>query len=431
MNPEPQPTIQIDPQPPAAGLDPTATGGGKCYSPASTKKARCAWHKHSDPKLKQQSSCTHPTFGHPLTAKEVQEMKECVYYTPSDAGNVTEMKAAIRKLAEQSGADFSEVPQPGESISTQFKQALVRKNEVKIGREMIDRWEDESRPDVLVPKLSFKYIDNVDKTQGSVLEFVARSVKDNDIAVLIGHLGSGKTTGVMEVAARANAPLTIINCDGQLTVEQIIGSRVPSVELIDPTDPSKGAANTLIWRDAPLLEAYRLGYWACIDDYTFTGSDVFSAIFGLMTNQNYQIQSTGEIVPRHPNFRLFLTTNPPEYMELYPNRQQPDAAFLSRIQSRFWVEYLPEAEERQVMRNAAPVISEDALNRMMRVISMSREYLRRGDLNFAFSTRHAVNWAKKVQRLGDIKRAAWESFLADMDSESKSVMQDKILDTQL
>jgi len=402
-----------------------ATGGGKCYSPASTGKPNCAWHRHSDPSKGQQSACTHPTIGHPLTAKEVQNMHDCAMYSPVNMENLSEFKAQIRRIAEASGAETSEESFAGQqSVSQAFKAALEVKNEISIGRERLQRWEDSQRPEVLVPKLPFRYEDNVDETQGSVLEFVARAINDNDIAVLIGHLGAGKTTAVMEVAQRTNRPLTVVNCDGQLTVEQIIGSRVPAIDQVT-------GMNTLVWKDAPLLQAYRLGYIACIDDFTFTGSDVFSAIFGLMTNSQYQVLSTGEIIAKHPDFRLFLTTNPPEFMELYPNRQQPDAAFQSRIGARFWVDYLPEATERKVMKTAAPLLNDDVLNRMQAVIKMSREYLKRGDLNFAFSTRHAVNWARKVQRLGDLKKAAWEAFLADMDSDSKNVMIDKILDTQV
>jgi MoxR-like ATPase len=244
-------------------------------------------------------------------------------------------------------------------------------------------------------------------------------VVENDIMVLIGHLGAGKTTGVMKVAEMCNAPLAVINCDGQLTVEQVIGTRVPVLE---------NGVPTLAWRDAPLLEAYRKGYWAVIDDYTFTGSDVFSAIFGLMTNSQYQVLVTGEIIPRHENFRLFLTTNPPEYIELYPNRQQPDAAFLSRIQARYWVDFLPAAAERKAMQEAAPVLPSDTLDRMQKVIEVSRNMLKQGSINFVFSTRHAVNWAKKVARSGKLQQAAFEAFVADMDQESKSVMQSKILD---
>jgi MoxR-like ATPase len=128
---------------------------------------------------------------------------------------------------------------------------------------------------------------------------------------------------------------------------------------------------------------------------------------------------------------LFLTTNPPEFVELYPNRQQPDAAFLSRIGAQYWVDYLKPSVEREAMIEAAPLLSSETLDRMQRVIDISRQYLARQDINFAFSTRHAVNWAKKAVRHNDLKRAAFEAFLAAMDSESKSVMLSKILDSQL
>lgn len=406
------------------------TGGGKCYSPAATKIPRCGFHKYSDPKKSLPSRCTHPQIGRALNAKEVNAMKECWAYTPSETAAQQILATIPSRPGVPTGtmADagmHNPVPQKKMSkaaTADAWKQALMSNDEIRIGREMLKVWPEDTHPrPELIPDLPFTYIDNVDKVQGSLLEFIARAVAENDIAVLIGHLGAGKTTAVMRVAEMAKAPLAVINCDGQLTVEQVIGTRVPG------PDPVTGL-NSLLWKDAPLLEAYRKGYWAVIDDYTFTGSDVFSAIFGLMTNSQYQVLVTGEIIKRHPDFRLFLTTNPPEYIELYPNRQQPDAAFLSRIQARIWVDFLPADAERMAMKEAAPLLPDETLNRMQKVIEVSRNMLKAGSLNFVFSTRHAVNWAKKVARLGDLKRAAFEAYVADMDMESKAVFQSKILD---
>lgn len=408
---------------------------GKCYAPAKTQKPRCAFHKYSDPKQHLPSRCTHPQIGRPLSAVEVNAMDSCAMYEPSEEQAAHILASTVARSGVPTGtladagmkANVQFTPVSGTKRMTKaatadaWKQALVAEGEIRIGREMVKTFADgpsHPKPE-LVPSLPFTYIDNEDKLQGSLLEAIARSVVENDIMVLIGHLGSGKTTGVMKVAEMCNAPLSIINCDGQLTVEQVIGTRVPVLE---------NGVPTLAWRDAPLLDAYRNGYWACIDDYTFTGSDVFSAIFGLMTNTQYQVLVTGEIIKRHENFRLFLTTNPPEYIELYPNRQQPDAAFLSRITSRYWVDFLPAAAERKAMQEAAPILSADTLDRMQKVIEVSRSMLKLGSINFVFSTRHAVNWAKKIARLGKLKQAAFEAFVADLDEETKSVFQSKILD---
>ena len=391
---------------------------GKCYSPALSGHARCAYHRHCDPKKKLPTRCVHPQIGRELTAEEIRSM-ECPFYTPNTPQNV-ELIEQYKVVAAATGATVEVSNKAGRAA---WEAALGVQDDVRVGRELLKRRDGATAPALLVPKLPFKYIDNSNNEQGSVLEFIARVVNDNEIAVLIGHLGSGKTTGVLEVASRVGAPTVVINCDGQLTVDQVIGSRVPGID--------ENGNTRLEWRDAPLLQAYRSGYWAVIDDYTFTGSDVFSAIFGLMTQDRYQVLSTGEIITRHPEFRLFLTTNPPEYVELYPNRQQTDAAFLSRIQARYWVDYLSEPEERKAMHNAAPMLSKDMLDRMQRVIRVSREYMKNGNLNFAFSTRHAVAWARKIARLGDFMKAAWETFLADMDSESRQVMIDKILDSQV
>lgn len=411
-----------------------ATGGGKCYAPAATKLPRCSFHKYSDPKNKLPSRCVHPTIGRALTAQEVNAMKDCAFYTPKDdlAAQIIANTVARPGIPTGTIADRGMKAMAYQSVPTttrltkaasseMWKKALQNGDEIQIGREMVKVFpDDETHPKPqLVPSLDFTYIDNIDKVQGSLLEFIARAVVEGDIAVLIGHLGGGKTTGVMKVAEMCNAPLAVINCDGQLTVEQVIGTRVPILE---------NGVPTLAWRDAPLLDAYRNGYWAVVDDYTFTGSDVFSAIFGLMTNKQYQVLVTGEIIPRHQNFRLFLTTNPAEFIELYPNRQQPDAAFLSRIQARYWVDFLPKEAERKAMQEAAPILSPDTLDRMQKVIEVSRNLLKQGSINFVFSTRHAVNWAKKVARSGKLQQAAFESFLADMDTESKNVMQNKVLD---
>lgn len=412
---------------------------GKCYSPAKTGTPRCVYHKHFQPKEKLPTRCTNPQKlaaagvpageAMPLTAREIADM-QCQYYTPDTAENQALIEQ-YQLVAAQTGAAL-EIPdgktvdvtkqEKTKSDRAAWEKALGVEHTVRIGKELLERYPQAHGPINLVPKLTFTYIDNVSKQQGSLKEFIARAIKDDEIAVLIGHLGSGKTTGILQVASEISAPTVVINCDGQLTVDQVIGSRVPAVDQ---------SGNTVLqWVDAPLLSAYRNGYVAIVDDFTFTGSEVFSAIFGLMTNSQYQVLSTGEIIQKHPMFRLFLTTNPPEYVELYPNRQQTDAAFQSRIQARYWVDYLPPAQERKAMKQAGPQLTEDTLDRMQRVIKTSRKYLDDGKMNFAFSTRHAVQWAKKTARIGDMMRAAHETFVADLDSESKLVMVNKILDSQ-
>ena len=385
---------------------------GKCYYPVATKIPRCSWHRYSDLSKGIPSRCVHPSRGGTLKKSDVDSM-DCEFYEP----RVTEGDVSAQSVVNATSSSTT-------MDANAFKAALIDPNEVRFGKVTVRKWEDADRPDILVPSLKFTYVDNKDAEQGSVLEMVARCIIDNEIGVLIGHLGAGKTTAVEAVCQRLNAPLVKVMCDGQLTVEQIIGTRIPMI------DPVTGM-NTLVWHDAPLLEAFRKGYIAVVDDYTFTGSDVFSAIYGIMTDDKYLVLATGEIIRNHENFRLFLTTNPTEYVELYPNRQQPDAAFMSRIHARFWVDYLPEVDERKVLQEAAPLLPASTLDRMQTVIRLSREYLKRGVINFAFSTRHAVNWAKKIARLGDFKRAAMEAFVADMDTESKSVMLGKILDTVL
>ncbi len=417
-------------------------GGGKCYTPKNAKP-KCAFHRYSKPGALP-SRCIHPHIGKPLDRNTINGMTACPMYEP-DANNADAILATVpARLGVPTGDDnkdtdiLIQLKRAKQAMTIQggvgevgkvrdaFISKLERKDEIRIGSVLLPRRDASVVDDYgqrLVPRLRFTYRDNINDQQGSLLEFIARAVEENDIALLVGHLGTGKTTGVMKVAEMVGAPLSVTNCDGQLTVEQIIGTRIPD------KDPS--GATILRWQDAPLLRAYREGYWACIDDFTFTGSDVFSAIFGLMTNEYYQVLVTGEIVQKHPDFRLFLTTNPPEFVELYPNRQQPDASFLSRVGARFWVSYLKPGAEREAMREAAPLLSEDLLDRMQRVIKMSRDYLERQDINFAFSTRHAVNWARKVSRHQDLRRAALEAFVADMDTESKNVMLDKILDSQV
>jgi hypothetical protein len=282
-----------------------ATGGGKCYAPAATKLPRCSFHKYSDPKAKLPSRCVHPSIGRVLTAQEVNAMKDCAFYTPKDdlaaqiiANTVARPGIPTGTIADKGmkAAAYQSVPTTTRltkaASAEMWKKALQNGDEIQIGREMVKIFpNDETNPKpALIPELDFTYIDPIDKKQGSLLEAIARAVVENDIMVLIGHLGVGKTTGVERVAEMCNAPLAVINCDGQLTVEQVIGTRVPVLE---------NGVPTLAWRDAPLLDAYRNGYWAVIDDYTFTGSDVFSAIFGLMTRKQYQVLVTGEIITRH------------------------------------------------------------------------------------------------------------------------------------
>ena len=110
--------------------------------------------------------------------------------------------------------------------------------------------------------------------------------------------------------------------------------------------------------EGALIAALRAGNWILLDEINLASADTLERLTGLLDSSEGSVSLTErgdiDVVPRHPNFRLFAAMNPPDYgkKDLPPS-----------IRSRFTELHVPDVEDSDDLR----LITHAYLQRAMRV----------------------------------------------------------------
>ena len=90
------------------------------------------------------------------------------------------------------------------------------------------------------------------------------------------------------------------------------------------------AAGRLVFREGPLVQAVRRGWWVVLDELNLAPTEVLEALNRLLDdNRELLVPELNEVVKPHPHFMLFATQNPPG--GAYAGRKVLSRAFRSRF----------------------------------------------------------------------------------------------------
>ena len=250
------------------------------------------------------------------------------------------------------------------------------------------------------------------------IQDVIDSIHAGENVLLTGGTGVGKTTHIVQLAARINQPLLRINFNGETRMSDLIGK----MTVIN---------GETIWVDGVLPTAMRRGYWLLLDEIDFADPAVLSLLHPVL-EQNPMLtlkENGGEIIKPHPNFRLFGTANSIGAMSdragAYGGTNTMNEAFLDRWQV-LMVDNLPEKEEIKVVRNEAPGLNASVAKKMVAFANMARRQ-DFGDASVTyggdnFSTRKILAWAKKTALHRDPIVGAKKSWLDKMPQDDQTSM---------
>lgn len=236
--------------------------------------------------------------------------------------------------------------------------------------------------------------------------------------ILTGGTGVGKTTHIVQLAARINQPLLRVNFNGETRMSDLIGK----MTVIN---------GETVWMDGILPTAMRRGYWLLLDEIDFADSAVLSLLHPVL-EQNPMLtlkENSGEIIKPHPNFRVFGTANSIGAMSdragAYAGTNTLNEAFLDRWQV-IMVDNLPEKEEIKVVRGEAPGLNASVAKKMVAFANMARRQ-DFGDSSVMyggdnFSTRKVLAWAKKAALHRDPIVGAKKSWLDKMPQSDQDAM---------
>ena len=255
------------------------------------------------------------------------------------------------------------------------------------------------------------------------LRDVIDSVHAHENVLLTGGTGVGKTTHILQMAARINQPVLRINFNGETRMSDLLGKIMV-------------VGGETKWIDGILPMAMRHGYWLLLDEIDFADPAVLSLLHPVLEDNPMLVlkENAGEIIHPHDNFRVFATANSIGAMSSrsssYSGTNDMNEAFIDRWQVVF-VDNLPEKDELKVVREKVPGLPLAFAKKIVMFANNVRsgkagdEFVFKGD---NFSTRKVLSWAKKAALHRNIITGAKLSWLDKMDQANQEVIS-RILGT--
>lgn len=237
------------------------------------------------------------------------------------------------------------------------------------------------------------------------------SINLDNRMLLVGHAGSGKTSVAEQLAARINQPVLRVNFNGQTTISDFLGHMGV-------------AAGKTYWVDGVLPKAMREGYWLIMDEIDFADPAILSILHPVLEPKGVLVlkENAGEVIKPHKNFRIFGTANSIGGDSFqYSGTNKMNDAFLDRWDI-FRISYLPERQEKKVVKFNAPSLSGYHIRRIIQAANSMRTG---GDkvMVTAFSTRKCIDWAKKMTIYRNPLFCAQITFLQSYDQDTRAAVE--------
>lgn len=175
---------------------------------------------------------------------------------------------------------------------------------------------------------------------------------NNDPMWIWGHTGTGKTTAILQVAARLGWPTFRINFDGELTRLDLVGR--DTIKQDEGTSVSE-------FVDGAVPQFMVQPYIMVFDEIDAVRDTVSYVLQRVLENDALVItEDGGRVVHPHPMFRIMATANTcgqGDDTGLYTAVRPQSSALLDRFTRWEKVDYLGVSERAELIRAAAPTLS--------------------------------------------------------------------------
>ena len=152
-----------------------------------------------------------------------------------------------------------------------------------------------------------------------VLREIANELMTRRGVIVQGGAGCGKTSG-LELLSRglSGHKRMYLLVKKETSFEDLMGSFVP-------------AGGTFQWKDGPLLECIRYGYWIILDEANHATASKLGFLYTFLDPDvtKVYVTTSGEVVDIHPNFRMCFAQNP--HCGEYPACYATYGAIMNRV----------------------------------------------------------------------------------------------------
>jgi cobaltochelatase CobS len=218
-----------------------------------------------------------------------------------------------------------------------------------------------------------------------------QSILAGNNVLLYGPPASGKTSVVMQAMGALNWPTIRFNCSRDTTSTEFMGCYTAS----------NGSTQ---WIDGPLAMACRIGAVLILDEVDHLPAECTSPCHAVMEKTGALTLALhgGEVVRKHPRFRIVGTSNTSGYGDesgIHGAAQAHDAAFLSRWDCAFKVDWIEAAAERKLLTRH---VAKDIAKSIVDMAGDCRTAFAKGELLYPLSLRHTINWAIMTEQTGSL-----------------------------
>jgi cobaltochelatase CobS len=245
---------------------------------------------------------------------------------------------------------------------------------------------------------------------------------------IVGPTGCGKSSLVINLAAKSNDKVEIVSMDGETCKDDIIGKLLI-------TEQNGQAVTSVAY--GPALRAYSEGKILLLEEVDMANPDILAAMHRMMELQSGFVTvniGTAQIVKKHVNFMVIATANTIGWGEdsfMYAGTKPQNQAFMNRFSLTMKMDYLPADKEAQVVHNKTGIdlnIAKDLVNVAGEVRTARNSAVDR--VASVISTRDLLELADAMEGMGvKAQDGARITFLNRMQESDRDIVQ-KIIDNR-
>ena len=232
------------------------------------------------------------------------------------------------------------------------------------------------------------------------LELVRAALASGAHILIEGPPGTGKSTLLRRVAESRHTEFVLVEGSAELTPGRLIGSFDPALVLEQGYRPEN-------FSDGPLVRALREGGLLYVEELNRVPEETINVLLTVMSEGEINVPRLGRITA-DPDFRLVAAMNP--YDSVGTSRLS--MALYDRT-CRISVGYQDAEHERQIVAleasRAMPALVAEA-------VALARATREHPDLRWGASVRGAIDYARLVPELADIRAVPDDDWQAGLDA---------------